>query len=312
MSYFPQRCQHIKVNGTQCGCPALRQHKLCYFHQHHHDERIELNTSRARRSRRPAAFDLPVLEDANSIQVSLSQMLRLVLTGQIDAKSAGLALYTLQTASSNLPRTNFSPHRWDVVLDPQAVAQTPLGASIWHEYDFTTEEEKRAQAEAAARREAERKAQLIVEAKRRIEAEADRLSLEGQRRNAAEAQARAEAAAAEEKKQRKQEAGKGREVAHDERPSSAGPERSEGTNDTVSSNTERRSPSELIAAMKSLIKDLPPQPPPTERSQSPDPNPLIPAAAALPPPRIPPAPARPPAHVSLATVRQRIAEGEFT
>ncbi len=292
MSYFPQRCQHIKVNGTQCGCPALRQHKLCYFHQHHHDERVELNTARARRSRRSAAIviDLPVLEDANSIQVSLSQVIRLVLTRQIDAKSAGLALYALQTASANLPRTNFEPLRWDVVVDPTTVARTPLGTSVWREDDFITEEQKRARAEAAARRQAEQ----IAEARRRIEAEADRLSLEGQLRNAAEARAqaaakaRAEAAAAEERKQR-QEAGKGREVAKDEPPT---------TNDGLPSNTQQRSPSQLIAAMKSLIKDLPPQPTTTT------------ASAPQAPPRIPPAPAK--AHVSLAKVRQRIAEGEFT
>jgi hypothetical protein len=32
MSDFPSRCQHIKVNGTQCGSPALRRHKFCFFH----------------------------------------------------------------------------------------------------------------------------------------------------------------------------------------------------------------------------------------------------------------------------------------
>jgi hypothetical protein len=26
------RCQHIKVNGTQCGSPALRNRRLCFFH----------------------------------------------------------------------------------------------------------------------------------------------------------------------------------------------------------------------------------------------------------------------------------------
>ena len=35
MSSYPaniRRCQHIKVNGTQCGSPALREEKCCYFH----------------------------------------------------------------------------------------------------------------------------------------------------------------------------------------------------------------------------------------------------------------------------------------
>src|SRR5208282_973663 len=35
MSLYPisiRRCQHIKVNGTQCASPALRNEKVCYFH----------------------------------------------------------------------------------------------------------------------------------------------------------------------------------------------------------------------------------------------------------------------------------------
>jgi len=27
------RCRHIKVNGTQCGSPALRKKNFCFYHQ---------------------------------------------------------------------------------------------------------------------------------------------------------------------------------------------------------------------------------------------------------------------------------------
>ena len=94
------RCQHIKINGTQCGSPALRRNRLCYFHKSWQNSRIVLNADRARRTR--AVFDLPLLEDANSIQIALMQVIRLILGGQIDQKTAGLLLYALQTASSNL------------------------------------------------------------------------------------------------------------------------------------------------------------------------------------------------------------------
>src|SRR5271169_720005 len=106
MPNFPNRCQHIKVNGTLCGSPALRRNRFCYFHKLHHEETIQLNTDRARR-RRNVTIELPVLEDANSIQVMLMQIMRLIITGQIDGKSAGLLLYALQTASANLQSTNF-------------------------------------------------------------------------------------------------------------------------------------------------------------------------------------------------------------
>jgi hypothetical protein len=149
MPTFPNRCQHIKVNGTQCGSPALRRNRFCYFHKRHHDERIAINIDRAQNnrgknahSRRKAAIDLPVLEDANSIQVSLMQIMRLLVAGQIDPKTAGLLLYALQTASINLPQTRFEPNRYDVILDPATVGETPLGESIWEDSDFEEDEEE--------------------------------------------------------------------------------------------------------------------------------------------------------------------------
>jgi len=142
MSLYPRsipRCQHIKVNGTQCGSPALRRNRLCYFHKSWQQTRIVLGANRARRA--PAVFDLPMLEDANSIQVALMQVMRLILSGQIDAKNAGLLLYALQTASTNLARTNFEPTiKTRVVIDPRTVAQTPLGEDPWCREDYEEEE----------------------------------------------------------------------------------------------------------------------------------------------------------------------------
>jgi hypothetical protein len=142
MSLYPNsipRCEHIKVNGTQCGSPALKRNHYCYFHKHWQEARIVLNANRARRGR--PALDLPVLEDANSIQVSLMQIMRLILSGQIDPKTAGLLLYALQTASSNLKRIDFEPViKTRVAIDPKTVDQTPLGEDPWEREDFEEEE----------------------------------------------------------------------------------------------------------------------------------------------------------------------------
>jgi hypothetical protein len=136
------RCQHIKVNGTQCGSPALRRNRLCYFHKSWQGARIALGANRARRNR--AVFDLPLLEDANSIQLALMQIMRLILSGQLDGKTAGLLLYALQTASSNLSRTNFEPTiKTRVVIDPRTVDQTPLGEDPWNRDDYREEEENK-------------------------------------------------------------------------------------------------------------------------------------------------------------------------
>ncbi len=196
MPNFPNRCQHLKVNGTQCGSPALRRNRFCYFHKLHHEERVELNLDRlktARRSR-PATIELPVLEDANSIQVSLMQIMRLIVAGQIDHKTAGLLLYALQTASAVLPRLRFDPFIHDVVLDPKTVNETPLSAHIWEDSDFESAQNEDDDDDEEALRvqaleEAQRKARKKTELDRWAEAVANRLAAIGARQREAERKA---------------------------------------------------------------------------------------------------------------------------
>jgi hypothetical protein len=138
MPDYPNRCQHLKINGTQCGSPALRRNRFCFFHKRFQDERIKLSADRARRG--VATFVLPVLEDANSIQIALMQVMRLLVAQQLDHKTASLLLYALQTASTNLRLTNFKPFTNDVILDPRDVANTPLDSHIWDDDDFEEEE----------------------------------------------------------------------------------------------------------------------------------------------------------------------------
>jgi hypothetical protein len=138
MQSFPNRCQHLKINGTQCGSPALRRNRFCFFHKRFQDEQIKLTADRARRG--VATFILPVLEDANSIQIALMQVMRLLVSQQIDHKTASLLLYALQTASTNLRMTDFKPYIHEVILDPRDAANTPLDEHIWEDEDF--EEEK--------------------------------------------------------------------------------------------------------------------------------------------------------------------------
>jgi hypothetical protein len=111
------RCQHIKVNGLQCGSPALTNRKYCYFHADMRD--------RARRLRKAAKPEssLPLLEDANSIQVALIQTLNDIASGRLDTKRASLLLYGLQTASMNLRRTDFEPYALRRQLQLEAVAE---------------------------------------------------------------------------------------------------------------------------------------------------------------------------------------------
>ncbi len=176
MSSYPSRCQHLKTSGTQCGSPALRRNRFCYFHKRYQEERIRLNADRRRRG--TATFFLPVLEDANSIQMSLMQIMRLLLTGQIEHKTASLLLYALQTASTNLRLTRFDPRVHEVILDPRAAVESPLDEThLWEDEDFEEEEEEEEvdEVEQEIRQKAEEaaeKARFVArwEAKKEIEA----------------------------------------------------------------------------------------------------------------------------------------------
>ena len=133
MASYPvevRRCQHIKTNGTQCGSPALRGEPFCHFHQEWRPRQVQVYTVGYNP---PAAFHLPLLEDAGAIQLALTQVTELLLSDAIKPKIASLVLYALQIASSNLKRLKEErPKRpTSVVVDREKVAETPLGETPW-------------------------------------------------------------------------------------------------------------------------------------------------------------------------------------
>jgi hypothetical protein len=102
MSSFPgERCQHIKINGDRCGAPALHDRNFCRFHNCCGSLEFDISTSAAH----PAAFFyLPTLEDATSIQATITQVCEHLLHRHLDPKKAGVVLYAMQVALSNLDR----------------------------------------------------------------------------------------------------------------------------------------------------------------------------------------------------------------
>ncbi len=132
----PIRCRHIKVDGTQCGCPALGGRLLCYFQYnwqlsatstienaarhvddycdkeptdllfarlfpHAKEEQVEQKQGEASQANairercEDLALLMPVLEDANSVQVALMKVMRPLLANAIRSKTAGLLVYVL-------------------------------------------------------------------------------------------------------------------------------------------------------------------------------------------------------------------------
>lgn len=106
-----RQCEHIKTNGEFCGSPALRGRNYCYFHLTYIGRRARAERVHAKAIAKAAnasvvPLELPPLEDANSVQMALMQVIDAILHNRLDTKRAGLVLYALQTASSNLARTD--------------------------------------------------------------------------------------------------------------------------------------------------------------------------------------------------------------
>lgn len=138
------RCQHVKVNGTQCGSPALRRRRHCFFHRRAQEQHARITGSQFKQAR----FVMPLLEDANAIQLALMQVMQLLSSAQMDHKTAGLMLYALQTASVNLRNTQFEAEEaTDVVIDRDTVNATCIGGQQWFEEDFEDDEPEEGEGE---------------------------------------------------------------------------------------------------------------------------------------------------------------------
>ena len=141
------RCQHVKVNGVQCGSPALRRRRFCYFHENYRQTQARLMEDQSR----DRISNFPLLEDANSIQVAVMHVIHLLVSGRMDTKVAGLTLYALQTASVNMKRVNFeAQNATEVVIDPDTLDLTCLHGPQWFDRDFmeTNDEDATNQEEA--------------------------------------------------------------------------------------------------------------------------------------------------------------------
>jgi hypothetical protein len=116
----------VKVSGTQCGSPALRNKTLCFFHQQNRPLPIECYADIEWAT---GEIYLPALEDAHSIQTVIRQVIQMTMQKRIERKTASLLLYGLQIASSNLKRIGQEkPQPDEVVTDPEDLLPTTEAA----------------------------------------------------------------------------------------------------------------------------------------------------------------------------------------
>jgi hypothetical protein len=133
------RCQHIKMNGTQCGSPALNRRRLCFFHRAAQAQQARIVRDQFKQAR----FVVPLLEDAVAVQMGLMQVMQMLAWGEMEPKIAGLLLYGLQTASANLRNGNFEAQEpTDVVIYREDVRETDIDGPQWDPDEFHDPDEE--------------------------------------------------------------------------------------------------------------------------------------------------------------------------
>jgi hypothetical protein len=113
-------CRHIKTNGCRCQSPAITGSIFCFYHRTFRRSHRTASTAKIgplrpetvqyllENGQNPAQFatspacTLPLLEDAESVQLAISLLFAAIAAGQIDPVQARSLLYTLQIASFNV------------------------------------------------------------------------------------------------------------------------------------------------------------------------------------------------------------------
>jgi hypothetical protein len=102
-------CSHIKVSGVRCGSPALRQQQFCYFHQRMH--RGVRTPPRAR------LHPIALIEDEESIQMALMEVINGLMRNTLDLKRATLILRALHIAVKNANRVRFEARKSEMIRE---------------------------------------------------------------------------------------------------------------------------------------------------------------------------------------------------
>jgi hypothetical protein len=95
-------CRHIFTSGRKCQSPALTDQTFCYFHSN-----TRKKTAPAHQPYDPythpneTVLALTPLEDADAIQLALSDVVLALAANRIDPRRARILIYGLQVASLN-------------------------------------------------------------------------------------------------------------------------------------------------------------------------------------------------------------------
>jgi len=94
-----RHCTHINVTGQQCGSPALRGEFFCYFHTRvikGVQQRVDMQL-----------HSMALLEDCESIQLSIMHVVDGLVKGTLDPTRARLIIQALRIAARNAKNVRF-------------------------------------------------------------------------------------------------------------------------------------------------------------------------------------------------------------
>jgi hypothetical protein len=98
------RCGTVREDGTWCRSPRLKNSVHCYAH-------YRMKEAQA------ATLQLAAVEDANAIQMAIMQVQKWLIDDEISEKKAGLLLYSLQLAATNVGKTTFGQAKDEDLAD---------------------------------------------------------------------------------------------------------------------------------------------------------------------------------------------------
>ncbi len=104
-----RNCQHIKVTGVPCRGPAMRGEQFCYFHQ-----RMLRGVKTPPNAR---LHPIALIEDEESIQASLMEVINALARNHIDLRRASLILKALNIAVRNSTRARLHAYRHEMVRE---------------------------------------------------------------------------------------------------------------------------------------------------------------------------------------------------
>jgi len=112
----PSVCTHIKATGQRCGSPALRGEFFCYFHTRiikGVQQRVDMRL-----------HSMALLEDCESIQLSLMYVVDGLMKGTLDPNRAKLIIQALRIAARNAKNVRFDDHLYQPT-EPPMVREVP-------------------------------------------------------------------------------------------------------------------------------------------------------------------------------------------